>query len=77
MVKYEYEIQGGSSDGDWTTSGTVIAGTSLIDAIDAVMADSFNKLTQGKAVFGKPGVGCRGPYDMKKITVSKTGGDRH
>jgi hypothetical protein len=30
---------------------------------------AFWKLTHGEAVYGKPGVGCDGPYEMRRMVI--------
>lgn len=32
---------------------------------------SFRDLTGGNAIFGKPGVGCRGPYRISRVTMEQ------
>lgn len=38
---------------------------------DHAMFDSFMKLTQGYAIFGRPGVGCKGPYDITQVLIKQ------
>lgn len=72
---YKWSMSGTAAQGQtWATEGTLekSAGefsTLLFDA----MAETFQRLTQGKAVFGQPGVGCRGPYAVKRFTVEEQG----
>jgi hypothetical protein len=64
----EFTIEGTAANGQtWTTKGrvTTLYPECLMDA----MRDSFFQLTQGKAVFGKPGVGCRGPYEISRFEM--------
>ena len=71
-MRYKYEITGGAADGQtWTTAGEI-----EIDMLGdfpkvpmTAIKESFMDLTQGKAVFGHPGVGCRGPFTIDKMTV--------
>ena len=68
-MKYKYEISGTSADGQsWETKGEVLA-ADFIGVTDAAAFDSFTQLTEGKAVFGKPGVGCRGPYKITRYVL--------
>ncbi len=39
------------------------------DLLGKAMKESFMQLTGGKAIFGKPGVGCRGPYSIVRIEL--------
>ncbi len=67
---YNYSIEGTGGDGQtWTTTGTVTCGVD--DMFMSVMRDSFDKLTSGRAIYGRPGVGCQGPYDMHKIVIEQ------
>ena len=64
-----YIAEGIAASGQsWKTTGTVEV--EWIDAFDAAMRDSFRQLTGGKAVFGKPGVGCRGPYEIRRFELT-------
>jgi hypothetical protein len=71
MVKtYHYTIKGSGAGGQtWTTKGVVEA--DFVYAFDLAMRDSFQQLTQGQAVYGKPGRGCSGPYDIHSITIEQ------
>lgn len=66
-MKFRYEISGTAADEQtWTAVGEVHiekAGD-FPKVFEQAMWDAFNQLTQGKAVFGKPGVGCNGPYKI-------------
>lgn len=66
----------------YTVEGTAAGGQTYIcegqvnrdigeipDCFVDVMRSSFNQLTSGKAVFGQPGVGCRGPYSVTRIEL--------
>ena len=69
MIKtYRYTIQGTAAGGQtWETSG--IVSSEYDDVFTAANHAAFLQLTEGKAVFGKPGVGCHGPYDILTITI--------
>jgi hypothetical protein len=74
MIEYHYEVCGTASDGQtWTTTGSVFAEKAgqFMNMPMLAMKQTFLKLTQGKAVFGKPGVGCRGPYKVTKLTIQE------
>lgn len=68
---YSYTVQGSGGDGgSFLIEGTLESpfGGELFDA---VMARSFDALTHGKAVYGSPGVGCRGPYEIDRIIIAQ------
>ena len=73
MVKYSYVMNGTAADNQtWETSGSItIAPGDFPNTAMLALTDTFEKLTQGKAVFGFPGVGCRGPYNINKLTIEK------
>lgn len=64
----EYTIEGTNAGGQtWTTKGRVEA--DYPECLQAAMRDSFRQLTRGKAVFGQPGVGCRGPFKIIRFEL--------
>jgi hypothetical protein len=67
---FDYVISGSGADGQtWTTEGRVEC--EFIEAWDRANSDSFIKLTRGAAIYGKPGVGCRGPYDIHRVLIQQ------
>jgi hypothetical protein len=67
---YSYTVEGTARDGQtWKTTGTVVA--EFAAAFNDAMLDSFKQLTSGRAVFGKPGIGCNGPYDIHRFTIEQ------
>lgn len=69
---YSFLIEGTASDGTWTTKGTIDAqNADIVGVVSMVLRESFGQLTQGKAVFGMPGMGCKGPYDIHKIVIEQ------
>lgn len=54
-----WECTGVISDCDWSDHNLMIR----------AMTDAFYQLTDGKAVFGKPGVGCQGPYELSRVEL--------
>lgn len=67
---FRYTFEGTGGDGQtWKTEGTVTC--KFLNVFDVAGAASFDQLTSGRAVFGKPGVGCRGPYDIHKVTIEQ------
>jgi hypothetical protein len=73
MRTYSYEINGtAANDQTWQTSGKVDdPDNNLNDVFDRAMRDSFMALTGGKAKFGNPGVGCAGPYGIRRIVIEQ------
>jgi hypothetical protein len=51
--------------------GKVVADLGDLTVFHAVMSEIFQQLTEGKAVYGQPGVGCKGPYTIKKIVIEE------
>jgi hypothetical protein len=68
---YRFAVHGTAADQQtWGVSGTVecLPGD-FPAACDLALRQSFIKLTKGEAVFGFPGMGCRGPYGITKFTI--------
>jgi len=73
-MTYTYIIDGTAADGQtWTTTGSVETASEgqFPATVQLAMADSFQQLTQGKAVYGQPGVGCRGPYHIARLLIER------
>lgn len=73
-VAYDFTVEGAAQDGQtWTTSGVVQVANEgeFLQAVHLAMRDSFNLLTGGAAVYGKPGEGCRGPYQLTRLEVKR------
>lgn len=67
---YTFEIGGTGANGQtWTAKGTVSA--EFVDVFNAAMRESFEQITGGRAVFGKPGLGCNGPYDIDRVVIEQ------
>jgi hypothetical protein len=73
MTAYSYTVNGSAAgDQTWETSGTVeLPEADFHAAVETVLRESFMKLTDGKAIFGKPGVGCNGPYSITRFTIGR------
>lgn len=73
MKIYNYEMRGtATNDQTWRTSGTLTDRVNDLSAVfDMMIRDSFAQLTNGRAVFGKPGVGCSGPYQINRIVIER------
>lgn len=71
---YQFTIKGTAANGQtWTASGSVHTDNGLMKAADMALGQAFRQLTQGKAVYGKPGVGCRGPYQVDAFLLEADG----
>jgi hypothetical protein len=71
-IAYRYEISGaGANDQTWTVRGRLFFPPGAItDAMNRAMLETFQALTQGRAVYGSPGNGgCRGPYRMQRFLI--------
>jgi len=67
---YTYTAEGTAAGGQtWKTSGTIHC--DFFNTLFHATRDSFDQLTQGKAVYGQPGVGCQGPYDVTRIVIER------
>lgn len=68
--KYKFRVNGIMANGvAWSSTGEVEC--SFPDLFTTVVERTFDDLTNGRAVFGQPGVGCRGPYDISEIHMER------
>lgn len=75
-MKAHFTVDGTAADGQtWFCRGDVEG--ELPQILDAAMRQAFEQLTQGKAIFGHPGVGCRGPYKLRKFELLAQDVDHH
>lgn len=67
---YHFTVDGHGAEGTtFRASGTTLCEFARV--FDEVMRDTFHQLTSGKAVYGSPGVGCRGPYAIKRVLIEE------
>jgi hypothetical protein len=66
---FRVTIEGTDATGMTWATDVRVSGIPFPQALDRALSESFQQLTQGKAVYGKPGVGCRGPYEIAKLTL--------
>lgn len=73
MAMYDYRMAGTAAGGQtWETDGTFeVEPGAFSTLMELAILNTFTKLTQGRAVFGHPGVGCRGPYRIKSLTITE------
>jgi len=74
MITYGYEVGGTAAGGQtWTVRGSVtVASAGMFhQALELIQGEAFQKLANGKAVFGNPGIGCRGPYRYTRFVVQE------
>lgn len=72
MPLYKYELSGTAADGQtWRTFGTIETqnGGQFLNVPMEAIAESFRRITAGKAVYGQPGAGCRGPYAITELII--------
>lgn len=72
---YRYEIEGTGADAHtWKVEGEIANVTpgGFMDCFTKAMLAAFSQLTAGKAIYGKPGVGCRGPYKITRCVLQSS-----
>lgn len=75
-MKLRYTVTGTAADNVPFDLTGEVEGDSPLDAEAFARASnaSFLQLTSGKAVFGEPGKGCRGPYSVTKLVLEVVDG---
>ena len=74
MITYSYIVEGLTAGGNkWSTIGahTATAQGEFANVPMIALRESFAQLTQGKAVFGNPGLGCQGPYRITRMLIEE------
>lgn len=67
---YSFNVDGHGAEGQtFHTQGTTLC--EFQHVFNIAMEETFHQLTNGKAVFGCPGVGCRGPYSIKRVVIEE------
>jgi len=72
---YRWNISGVDANlNAYHTSGVANHDTDrhLLEVMAQALQESFEQLTEGRAQFGKPGVGCKGPYTIIAMTFVST-----
>jgi hypothetical protein len=68
--QYRFTLNGTAAHGQtWQTDGVVEC--DFADVFHTAMRYSFAQLTDGKAIYGKPGIGCNGPYDIHRVLIEQ------
>jgi hypothetical protein len=70
---YYFNFTGTAAQGQtWEAMGTVWDNNNdLPAAFNEAMRQAFMDLTRGRAIYGKPGLGCNGPYEIDRIVMIK------
>jgi hypothetical protein len=57
----------------WDTGGSLQVSETMTfaDVATEAQRQSFLQLTNGKATYGNPGVGCKGPYKTTSMTITR------
>jgi hypothetical protein len=67
---YTFTLKGSAAGGQsWTTTGSLTC--EFHELMELVMQETFQQLTAGRAQFGNPGLGCRGPYDITEVSIKQ------
>lgn len=74
MQTFHYTMKGDDANGQqWEHSGDIEVEPAFVHTVlSLAMIESFRALTEGKAVFGQPGKGCRGPYRITEFQCRLT-----
>jgi hypothetical protein len=77
MKIYDFVLEGTGRDSTgWKCEGTV--GCESINVLmDTIMKETFMALTSGKSVYGDPGKGCKGPYNILRVVIEQRPGEDH
>ena len=72
VEKWRFKIEGKTGGGNsYSTEGEIEADIADPSIHRTAMLASFLQLTNGRAVFGTPGAGCRGPYSVTRFLLEK------
>lgn len=72
MIKtYTWTVNGTDANGEkWTTKGEYAIEPSDFPVLfDLILRKTFEQLTHGRAIYDRPGVACKGPYDYTSILI--------
>lgn len=72
LETFRFKFEGLTAGGNpWHTEGKIDGDMANPLIFRTAMGASFQQLTSGRAVFGKPGLGCQGPYKITRFTLEK------
>lgn len=73
MKEFTYEVVYHGADGQSAicTGSIEVEPGDFQQALIQVMRRSFLQITQGKATYGQPGKGCRGPYQITRFLLQQ------
>jgi hypothetical protein len=77
-MKYRYEVKGSAAqDQTWETRGEVetYQAGDFPSVPGLALENSFMKLTAGEAIYGSPGIGCKGPYGITRMVIERVEGE--
>ena len=71
MRTYEWSVKGAAADGQtWSVTGTTPVKPGDFPLVPSLAIEAaFASLTQGRAIYGKPGEGCNGPYTITRLCI--------
>jgi hypothetical protein len=65
---YHFTFEGTGGNGQtWTTTGYIQC--EFVEVFLHAQMETFQQLTKGEAIYGKPGLGCNGPYDVTRAVI--------
>jgi hypothetical protein len=72
-VLYRYQVDGRDRDGQtWMVRGEVqTRDGGLSQVVMDALRESFMAVTEGRAVYGHPGVTCTGPYVITRVLLER------
>jgi hypothetical protein len=69
-LQYKFTIDVTGSNNTYTATGDIDGSPGdFIGVCERAMCECFQQLTSGRAIFGKPGVGCQGSYQLTRFTI--------
>jgi hypothetical protein len=71
MITYTYTVAGTAADEQtWEITGSIEATQGNFPLVfNHAMKETFTGLTNGKAIYGNPGIGCSGPYEIVRLVI--------
>lgn len=75
-IAWSYDVRGIDGNGNaWSVLGSteVAEDQGWMTVIENAIQDAFQQVTGGTAMYGCPGVGCRGPYKITHLSIEQPG----